>query len=82
MSDGKIKLDGTVDEVYSQGELLSSLGLDIPEITSVFLKLKQAGFDLGKTEYTVEGAKKSILTISRKGECYDKGCYNRSVFSR
>ncbi len=67
MNDGEIVLDGTVEEVYSQGELLSSLGLDVPEITIVFLELKKAGFDLGKTEYTVEGAKKSILNYLRKG---------------
>lgn len=67
MSEGKICLDGNVEEVYSQGELLSSLGLDIPEITTLFLRLKEAGFDLGKTEYTVEGAKKSILNYLSKG---------------
>ncbi len=67
MSDGKIQLDGTVEEVYSQGETLSSLGLDVPEITTVFLELKKAGFDLGKTEYTVEGAKASILNFLSKG---------------
>ena len=67
MNDGEICLDGTVEEVYSQGEVLSSLGLDVPEITTVFLKLKGAGFDLGKTEYTVEGAKKSILNYLSKG---------------
>lgn len=67
MNDGKICLDGTVEEVYSQGEVLSSLGLDVPEITTVFLELKKAGFDLGKTEYTVEGAKKSILNYLSKG---------------
>lgn len=67
MSDGKIHLDGTVDEVYSQGEKLSELGLDVPEITAVFLKLKKSGFDLGKTEYTVEGATKSIVNLISKG---------------
>ena len=67
MSDGGIQLDGTVEDVYSQGEMLSSLGLDVPEITTVFLELKKAGFDLGKTEYTVEGAKASILNFLSKG---------------
>ncbi len=67
MSDGRIQLDGTVEEVYSQGETLSSLGLDVPEITTVFLELKKAGFDLGKAEYTVEGAKASILNFLSKG---------------
>ncbi len=67
MSDGEIALDGTVEEVYSQGEKLSSLGLAVPEITSLFLSLKNKGFDLGKTEYTVENAKNSILAFLKKG---------------
>ncbi len=72
MNDGETALWGTVSEVYSQGELLSSLGLDVPEITAVFLELKKAGFDLGKTEYTVEGAKNSIIkALSKGGALYD-----------
>lgn len=67
MSEGQVALSGTVDEVYSQGEKLASLGLDVPEITSLFLKLKDSGFDLGPTEYTVEGAKNAILKALGKG---------------
>lgn len=67
MNDGNVVLEGSVDEVYSQGEKLSELGLDIPEITSIFLKLKDAGFDLGPTEYTVEDAKNAILKALGKG---------------
>lgn len=67
MNDGEIALQGTVDEVYSQGELLSELGLDVPEITSLFIELKKSGYDLGDTEYTVEGAKNAILAYLRKG---------------
>lgn len=62
MNKGNVALSGSVSEVYSQGEKLSELGLDVPEITSVFLKLKDAGFDLGETEYTVENATKAILS--------------------
>ncbi len=69
MSDGGIQLDGTVEEVYSQGERLAELGLDVPEITSLFIGLKKAGYDLGKTEYTVDGAVKSILSyLSERGD--------------
>ena len=67
MNDGEVALDGTVDEVYSQGEKLASLGLDVPEITSVFIELNNAGFDLGHTEYTVEGAKNAILHSLSEG---------------
>ncbi len=67
MSDGQVAIEGSVEDVYSQGEKLSDLGLDVPEITSLFLKLKKQGFDLGPTEYTVEGAKNAILKALGKG---------------
>lgn len=67
MSDGKIRLDGTVDEVYSQGEELSSLGLDVPEITNLFIEMKKSGFDLGESVYTVRGAKDAIIKSLSKG---------------
>ncbi len=67
MNEGEIALQGTVDDVYSQGERLSALGLDVPEITSLFIELKKSGFDLGDTEYTVEGARNAILAYLPKG---------------
>ncbi len=67
MSEGRIAMEGTVDEVYSRGERLSELGLDIPEITSVYLALKEAGYVTGDTAYTVEGAVDSILKTLREG---------------
>ena len=67
MNDGEIAMQGTVDQVYSQGEKLAELGLDVPEITSVFIELKNAGVDLGKTEYTVDGAKESIIKFFSEG---------------
>ncbi len=67
MNDGEIAMQGTVEQVYSQGEKLAELGLDVPEITSVFIELKNAGFDLGKTEYTVDGAKESIIKFLSEG---------------
>ncbi|MBE6795230.1 MAG: energy-coupling factor transporter ATPase [Ruminococcaceae bacterium] len=71
MNKGEAVLDGTVSQVYSQGELLSSLGLDVPEITSIFLELKKSGFDLGETEYTVSGASDAILRYLKKEGLYD-----------
>lgn len=67
MNDGEIAMEGTVEHVYSQGEKLAELGLDVPEITSVFIELKNAGFDLGKTEYTVDGATDSIIKFLSEG---------------
>lgn len=67
MNNGTVALSGSVEQVYSHGDKLAQLGLDVPEITSVFLKLKSAGFDLGDTAFTVDCALKAILDYLKKG---------------
>lgn len=54
MNKGKIAMKGSVDEVYSRGEELKSMGLNVPEITDIFLKLKASGVDCKTNIYTVE----------------------------
>lgn len=60
MNKGQVALSGTVAEVYSKGEQLLELGLDVPEVTDIFLKMKKSGLDLGDTAYTVKGAVEAI----------------------
>ena len=67
MNAGKVALDGTVDEVYSHGEILAEMGLDVPEITALFLHMKREGLLTGKTEYTVSGARDAIIKALSKG---------------
>lgn len=54
MNKGTLAMNGTVDEVYSHGEELKSMGLNVPEITDIFLRLKALGFDCRTNIYTVE----------------------------
>ena len=46
MNDGKIVADGTPEEVFSQVELLRSVGLSVPETTQLLYALRADGFDL------------------------------------
>ncbi len=46
MNDGKIVADGTPEEVFSQVELLRSVGLSVPETTELLYALRADGFDL------------------------------------
>ena len=48
------KLCGSVNEVYSHGDELKKMGLNVPEITDIFLKLKASGIDCRTDIYTVE----------------------------
>ena len=55
MNDSKLALDGTPDEVFGHAEELLEMGLDIPELTRLFLKLKQQGLPV-EPVYTMEQA--------------------------
>ena len=46
MDQGKILMDGTPKEIFSQVELLKEVGLDVPQVTELIYELKQEGFDL------------------------------------
>ncbi len=52
--------DDTVN-VFSRAEELAKIGLDIPQITKVFLELKKRGIDFGKEVYTTGYAKELLL---------------------
>lgn len=60
MSKGKVKMYGTVDEVYSRSEELREIGLNVPQVSRIFEILKNNGYDLGSA-YTVDKAVKLIL---------------------
>lgn len=64
---GEEAMFGTVDEVYSRADELVEMGLNIPEITSVFLKLKAKGYDVRTDIYTVEEGRKELLRFLKGG---------------
>ncbi len=53
-------MDGTPTEIFSHSTQLVEMGLDIPELSRLFLLLKQQGLDLG-TAYTLEQAVAALL---------------------
>lgn len=72
LNNGKAAMYGTVDEVYSKGDELKQMGLNVPEVTDVFLKLKAMGIDCKTNIYTVEQAKiefKRLQTIKGVAKC-------------
>lgn len=71
LNKGKAAMYGTVDEVYSRGNELKSMGLNVPEITDVFLKLRDMGVDCNTNIYTIEQAKKEFMRLQSL-----RGCLN------
>ena len=57
IDDGKIRLDGTPREVFSEVEAVKSAGLDVPQVTELMLAVKNDGFDVPTDVLTfTEGA--------------------------
>ncbi|MBO1680599.1 energy-coupling factor transporter ATPase [Bittarella massiliensis (ex Durand et al. 2017)] len=63
LNDTGVLLYGTVDEVFSRAEEIRAIGLGIPQITQVFRALRQRGYPVSDTVYTVAQAKEEILRL-------------------
>ena len=63
MSGAKVFKSGTVDEIFSSAEELEAIGLDVPVISKIATRLKNAGVNLDGTLYTVDGVKDAIIKL-------------------
>jgi hypothetical protein len=62
MNGSRLAMDGTPSEVFSRAQELLAMGLNIPQVTQVFLKLKALGLDV-KSVFTMEQAVAEIVRL-------------------
>ena len=55
MNNSKLAMDGTPEQVFAHAEELLEMGLDIPPVTRVFLRLRELGLDV-EPVFTLEQA--------------------------
>ncbi len=60
---GQIVLDGTPKEVFSNVEMVKSMGLDVPQVTELMYILKNQGFNIEKLPLTVDEAFEIIKNL-------------------
>ncbi|MBE6547399.1 MAG: energy-coupling factor transporter ATPase [Ruminococcaceae bacterium] len=63
MNNGELFMAGDKNEIFSKGEELKSIGLDVPQITEFVLELEKYGIYLGRDIYTVEAAYNALLKL-------------------
>ena len=68
MNGSHLAMDGTPEQVFSRASELVEMGLDIPDVTRVFLRLQQLGLDVPAV-YSVEQAVK-LLAERKEGKSY------------
>ena len=61
MNQSKVYRSGTVDEIFSDADTLSDIGLDVPSIAKIASALKKSGISLEGELYTVNGVKDAII---------------------
>ena len=60
MSDARIMMQGSPEEVFSRGDELHAIGLNVPEVTHTLIELKEMGLPVDTGIYSVEDAVKEI----------------------
>ena len=67
MSDGKVVADGTPREIFMQEEMMTSIGLDIPEAARLCARLRAKGYDLPADLFRPEQLKDQLLRLWKEG---------------
>lgn len=67
MNHGKVAMDGAPREVFSRGEELRAIGLDVPQAVELAQKLREKGFDVPECIYKIEEVRAAVEAIVGKG---------------
>lgn len=60
MEQGRIALDGSVSEIFQNGDYLQEIGLDIPMVTRLMMRLNREGHRVNPGIYQMEEAVKEL----------------------
>ena len=67
MNHGKVAMDGAPREIFSRGEELRAIGLDVPQAVELAQKLREKGFDVSEGIYKIEEVRAAVEAIVGKG---------------
>ena len=68
MEHGTIAMDGTPEEIFRHGEELEKMGLDVPSVCKLGLRLRQAGLALPEDIFREEQAFDALLALWEGGK--------------
>lgn len=63
VNDGVIAMDGAPREVFSRAGELEQMGLAVPQVTNIFLRLKELGLPVDASVYTTEQAVEALRSL-------------------
>ena len=66
MNKSEVEMFVTVNEVFSKVERLADIGLNVPQLTQIFLNLKHNGLAVRTDIYTIKNAEVELLRLLRE----------------
>ncbi len=67
MNGGRAAMSGPPREVFAHAGELGRMGLDVPGVTAIMLRLRELGLDVDATVYRAEEAAKLLLALRKGG---------------
>lgn len=68
MNKGKVALEGKPSKVFKEIEKLEEIGLGVPQVTYLARELRKKGFRISDDIFTIDEAKKQLLSILQNNE--------------
>ncbi len=63
LNKGQIEMLGTPAEVFAHADRLQEIGLTVPQVTALFLRLRELGLPVDPATYTMEAALQQLLKL-------------------
>ena len=67
LNEGQVEMLGKPAEIFAQAKRLQEIGLSVPQVTSLFLRLRELGTPVDPATYTVEDALEQLLRLKGGG---------------
>jgi len=64
MNEGSVYLDGTVPEIFGKAGMLQKIGMRLPQITELLIKLKESGLPVRTDIVSMEDALEQIISLT------------------
>lgn len=68
MNESRLAFYDSVDGVFSHANELKEMGLNIPQLTELFIKLREKGYNVPTDVYTLDKAKSEIIKLIKGGK--------------
>jgi biotin transport system ATP-binding protein len=65
LHDGRISMDGTPQEIFSRVDLLHEIGMQLPQVTEMMIRLKKMGLPVRTETVRMEDAVEQIMLLTK-----------------